>query len=414
MIQHCKGFKDMLPQEMAAFRKVESAFLQAASGWGYQEVRTPTIEYLYLFTSAGTLTPGKLRRTYSFLDWDGWSGERVVLRPDATIPVARMYAECLADKPQTRLSYIANTFMFDDTGKKNRERWQLGAEYIGSSSALADAELVALALEVTEQLAVPKVRIRLSHSGLIAALLEQSGFKAEEYNSIFDELLDGNEGAMERVKEASPQLARLFSLMLTMKGKSAGYLKNLKALLDETLTGAKCAIDDFVATTEAIQALGVEYEINLAAAKGYEYYTGIIFHVLSGDEIIGGGGRYDNLISLLGGKDVPAAGFGLYMDKLIGLSGFRLEESKQADSIMITNTGNAINRKIEVARKLRQAGYSVTLASENQEKICNRFCITVSDNLLDYVLHDNSTGSRINVPAVEDLCDILAKGDNLD
>ena len=248
----------MLPVEMAAFRQVESVFLQAARGWGYQEVRTPTIEYLYLFTSAGTLTPGKLRRTYSFLDWDGWSGERVVLRPDTTIPVARMYAECLAGQPQAKLCYVANTFMFDDTGKKNRERWQLGAEYIGSSSAVADGELVALALEVAAKLAVPDVRVRLSHSGLIAALLEQSGFDAEEYNSIFDELLDGNEKAIDRVKEANPQLARLFSLMLGMHGKSAGYLKNLKALLDESLSGSKCVIDDFIATTEAIQALGVE------------------------------------------------------------------------------------------------------------------------------------------------------------
>ncbi|MFA5618591.1 MAG: ATP phosphoribosyltransferase regulatory subunit, partial [Syntrophorhabdaceae bacterium] len=246
MIQRCKGFKDMLPQEMADFRKVEAVFLQTASGWGYQEVRTPSIEYLYLFTSAGTLTPGKLRRTYSFLDWDGWSGERVVLRPDATIPVARMYAECMAESTQARLCYIANTFMFDDTGKKNRERWQMGAEFIGSSSALADGELAAVAMEVVNRLGIPDVRVRLSHSGLIAALLEQSGFEADEYNLIFDELLDGNESAIEKVKEANPQLARLFSLMLGMQGKSAEYLKNLRALLDEALSGAKCVIDDFI------------------------------------------------------------------------------------------------------------------------------------------------------------------------
>jgi histidyl-tRNA synthetase len=413
MIQRCKGFKDMLPVEMAAFRQAESVFLQAARGWGYQEVRTPTIEYLYLFTSAGTLTPGKLRRTYSFLDWDGWSGERVVLRPDTTIPVARMYAECLAGQPQAKLCYVAKTFMFDDTGKKNRERWQLGAEYIGSSSAVADGELVALALEVAAKLAVPDVRVRLSHSGLIAALLEQSGFDAEEYNSIFDELLDGNEKAIDRVKEANPQLARLFSLMLGMHGKSAGYLKNLKALLDESLSGSKCVIDDFIATTEAIQALGVECEINLAAAKGYEYYTGIIFHILSGDEIIGGGGRYDNLISLLGGKDVPAAGFGLYMDKLIRLSACLHEEPGFREKVLIKDAGGGAFRTLESARKMRKAGYNIVIAPEKSEHKNAGFCLEICSGSPGFMLEDISAGKRKGLASAEEACEILARGDEL-
>ena len=91
----CQGMKDMLTAEMAAFRLVEGICRESCRKWGYREVRTPTIEYLYLFTSAGTLTPDRLGKVYSFLDWDGWSGERVVLRPDGTIPVARMYAENL-------------------------------------------------------------------------------------------------------------------------------------------------------------------------------------------------------------------------------------------------------------------------------------------------------------------------------
>jgi histidyl-tRNA synthetase len=410
MIQRCKGFKDLLPQEMADFRKVEAVFLQTASGWGYQEVRTPSIEYLYLFTSAGTLTPGKLRRTYSFLDWDGWSGERVVLRPDATIPVARMYAECMAESTQARLCYIANTFMFDDTGKKNRERWQMGAEFIGSSSALADGELAAVAMEVVNRLGIPDVRVRLSHSGLIAALLEQSGFEADEYNLIFDELLDGNESAIEKVKEANPQLARLFSLMLGMQGKSAEYLKNLRALLDEALSGAKCVIDDFIAVTEAIQALGVECEINLAAAKGYEYYTGIIFHILSGDEIIGGGGRYDNLVGLLGGKEIPAAGFGLYMDQLIKLSMGKQQNKAQEQALIVKASGAGTSSALEAATLLRANGFSLILESEGCENTGSKFSIDVSEAPSDYVLIDNVTGKRLHASSAQELCTALAKG----
>src|SRR3989304_7667712 len=75
-VLRCKGTQDMLPQDMARFRQVERIFRECCLGWGYQEVRTPVLEYLPLFTSVGTLTPEMLGRVYSFLDWGGWSGER--------------------------------------------------------------------------------------------------------------------------------------------------------------------------------------------------------------------------------------------------------------------------------------------------------------------------------------------------
>ena len=91
--QRCKGARDMLPDDTERFRHIEDAFRSSCLNWGYQEVKTPTLDYLHLFTTAGTLTPSMLNKVYSFLDWDGWSGERVVLRPDGTIPVARLYIE---------------------------------------------------------------------------------------------------------------------------------------------------------------------------------------------------------------------------------------------------------------------------------------------------------------------------------
>jgi histidyl-tRNA synthetase len=77
----CAGMRNILPSEMRYFRYIEKTFRDVCTGWGYEEVRTPTLERLHLFTSAGTLSPQMLGRVYSFLDWDGWTGERVVLRP---------------------------------------------------------------------------------------------------------------------------------------------------------------------------------------------------------------------------------------------------------------------------------------------------------------------------------------------
>ena len=92
-----KRGKDLLPKDMIKFRHAERLFLEEAIRWGYQEIRTPTIEPISLFTAAGTLDPRMLDNLYSFLDWDGWSGQRVVLRPDGTIPANRLYIERFAD-----------------------------------------------------------------------------------------------------------------------------------------------------------------------------------------------------------------------------------------------------------------------------------------------------------------------------
>src|SRR3989304_10566179 len=116
---------------MSKFQFVARQFRHACSSRGFEEVRTPTIEYVHLFTSAGTLTPGMLRRVYSFLDWDGWSGERVALRPEGTIPAARLYIDNLQDQGLARLFYLINTFGYDETGREARERWQGGVELLG-------------------------------------------------------------------------------------------------------------------------------------------------------------------------------------------------------------------------------------------------------------------------------------------
>ncbi|GAH09769.1 unnamed protein product, partial [marine sediment metagenome] len=132
-----------------------------------------------------------LGKVYSFLDWDGWSGERVVLRPDGTIPVARLYIDSMEGEELAKLFYIANVFIFEETGKKTRERWQCGAELIGTGAPLADVELVMLALEVLRRLRLEGIELRLSHAGLIKALLAKLGLSAEEQTKMFDRILDG-------------------------------------------------------------------------------------------------------------------------------------------------------------------------------------------------------------------------------
>jgi len=175
---------DLLPTDMIRFRHTERVFREEAIRWGYQEVRTPTIEPLSLFTAAGTLDPGMLDNLYSFLDWDGWSGERVVLRPDGTIPIGRLFTERLSGHGRARLFHISNTFSYDEDGTS--EHWQCGVEYLdgtGRDRAEADTEVASLALSVLTKLGFERPHLRVGYPPLIRAVLgtmELSGSRRRE------------------------------------------------------------------------------------------------------------------------------------------------------------------------------------------------------------------------------------------
>ena len=244
-VEKCKGTRDLSPKEMKLFRAIESVFRDSCLKWGYDEVRTPTLEYLYLFTAAGTLTPGKLERVYSFLDWDGWSGERVVLRPDGTIPIARYYIETLNGKGPAKLFYVNNVFSFEQTGKEAREKWQCGAELIGSGPATGDVELVVMALEVLQKLGIRDVELRLSHAGFIRAILSKFEIDQEEQHRLIDRIMDGDTQAL---AGARPELAGMIGPMLNTKGKSSGFLKNVSVMLGHDFPELKNPLLDFTVT----------------------------------------------------------------------------------------------------------------------------------------------------------------------
>jgi histidyl-tRNA synthetase len=356
-IQRSKGTRDLSPQDMVSFRLIESAFRECCLKWGYQEVRTPTLEYLHLFTATGTLTPSMLAKVYSFLDWDGWSGERVVLRPDGTIPISRLYIDSMAKEKLAKLFYVANIFMFEATGKKSREKWQCGAELIGARPPLADIELVMLALEVLRELKIKGIELRLSHAGLIKALLARLGLSAEEQIGMFDQILDGDMKALESLKLKRPELEKTIDSLLELKGKPSGFSQELKELFAEDLPECKPYIENCARIAEFLEAMGCNYRIDIASGRGFEYYTGVIFQIFKGGEKIGGGGRYDALIPLMGGKDVPASGFALYLERLMSLIKPEALSAPQPPRILIRADLAKAREGFDIAGRLHQAGY---------------------------------------------------------
>ena len=407
-VQRCKGMRDLSPAEMKVFGQIEGLFRDGCLKWGYEEVRTPTIESLHLFTSTGTLTPGMLGRVYSFLDWDGWSGERVVLRPDGTIPVARFYIDSMADKGLAKLFYITNTFIFEETGKENREKWQCGAELIGVNSVAADVELVILALEVLQSLGIKGVELRLSHAGVIRALLTRLGLSAEEQASLFDQILEGNTRALARLKPGDSGQKEALALLLERKEKSTRFLREAKALSPEI----ERPLNNLIEVAELLEALGYDYLIDIASGRGFEYYTGVIFQLSAGNKKIGGGGRYDALIPLMGGKDVPASGFALYLNQLMKLLKPKTELKTSGRKILIrakADRPEILTEGFSLAKSLHGAGYTAEIQLGDEAPADLRWTIEIQDKAPRFILTDRAKNRKSGVQSVAEIQKLLDK-----
>ncbi|MFC2122557.1 ATP phosphoribosyltransferase regulatory subunit [Bacteroidota bacterium] len=408
-IQRCKGTRDLSPSEMVRFRQIEDAFRDYCLGWGYEEVRTPTLEYLHLFTSTGTLTPGMLGRVYSFLDWDGWSGERVVLKPDGTIPVARFYIDAQKKKGQSKLFYVTNVFVFEETGKESRERWQCGAELIGAGSNIADVELITMSLEVLSRLGLNGVEVKLSHAGLIRAILSGLGLSPREQERVIDQILDGDMKALAGIKPAGHEPNGGLMKLLKLKGKSSGILKNLKATTVTDIPELEQALDDFTSIVELVERLGYNCQIDVASGRGFEYYTGVIFQLFIGGKKVGGGGRYDGLIPVLGGPNMSASGFALYVDRLMNLITPDDNAGTKARRIMVKAEPSVVKEGFEVARALREAGYVTELDLGAGGQADSRWVLEVQAKAPLLVLTDVLSSARFEGQAASDVLDILTK-----
>jgi histidyl-tRNA synthetase len=384
--------RDLLASDMLRFRRIEDTFRRHCLSWGYQEVRTPTLEYLHLFTATGTLTPGRLGKVYSFLDWDGWSGERVVLRPDGTIPVARLYIDNLSGEKVARLFYVTNIFSFEETGKEDRERWQCGAEFFGGIQLAADAEIILMAREIITSLGLERFQLQLSHAGLVKALIKEFKLSPGDEAKLTSRILEGDWQALKLLAE-SPEVSetsRLLFSLFSLKGKSSSFLHNLRALSSKASQDFKSSLDEFINIATLLDNLNCSYQIDITAMSGFEYYTGICFQFTVNGQKIAGGGRYDKLVPLMNGKDIPACGFALYVDTVA-----RLLPLEQQNEVKVLVKGKnslleTIGACFILAESLRKAGYQVELDFTDKEESGVRWVVLVSgEGAFPFLLRDH-------------------------
>ena len=336
------GMRDLGPGDMARFRHVEQRFLACTAAAGYREIRTPTIEPLHLYTAAGTLSPQALDRVYSFLDWDGWSGERVVLRPDATVAVARWYGEqgvapAGAAPPVLRVSYVQPVYRFAADGE--REVWQCGAELFGAEAATADVESLLLARDTLAAMGIADVSCDLAHAGLVREAFAAAGLSAAEQLEAYDRMLDGDAGVTADLVATHPQGAAALRLLSEVDGTSVGYVANLRAAMLPVMPGAAAALDELERAARALDGAGVPFRVLAGTARSFEYYSGLTFRVTAGGRGCISGGRYDGLAETIGGAEAPGCGWAANLLGLADLLAGTIDTSGTTDT---TGTPGAV------------------------------------------------------------------------
>jgi len=205
----------------------------------------------------------------------------------------------------------------------------------------------------------------------------------------------------------TPKLGKSLTPLLDLKGQSPGFLKNLKSLFNHDLPEFEPCLDDFINIVEILEYMGYKYDIDIAAGRGFEYYTGIIFQIFAGDQRIGGGGRYNDLIPLMGGKDIPASGFALYIDPLMNLIKQSTPAISRDKTILLTMTDDpaTVKEGFGIADHLRESGYTVDINTGTRQPANFRWMLEVKNEPFTLQLSDQSTNKKLET---QDVSEILA------
>jgi histidyl-tRNA synthetase len=215
------------------------------------------------------------------------------------------------------------------------------------------------------------------------------------------------------VKSTTPEVDRLMAALLGLNGKSSSFLRNVKASFPKASRDFKSSLEDFLSITTLLDNLGCRYEIDIAAIRGFEYYTGICFQFRAAGEKIGGGGRYDKLVPLMNGEEVPACGFALYVDPLMKL--LPLEKEKKGKSGILVKgkelTPEIVKSCFAVAESLRDAGHQAELGFTGRKESTYRWVVLVSGKKASpFVLMDCIQKRRRGSSSVEEILKVVSEG----
>lgn len=349
-----KGTLDLLPKESYKTQYIESAVREIAENFGFYEMRTPVFEHTELFQrSVGETTDVVQKEMYTFEDKGGRS---ITLRPEGTAGAARAFLEngLFNEALPQKIYYLTSCYRYEKPqAGRLREFHQFGVEAFGAASPAQDAEIIALANEVFNYLGVENLTLEINSIGCPTCRAEYQKALKAYFESYTSELCETCRGRLER----NPM--RILDCKSPVCSKiAAGAPKILDYLCDDCRA-------HFDAVQQYLNAMQIDFTVNPEIVRGLDYYTRTVFEFVSNEigaqGTVCGGGRYDGLLEELGGKPMPACGFGMGIERLLLLMDAQntpFPERKPCD-IYFASMGDKAN--LEAARlalDLRNEGLS--------------------------------------------------------
>ena len=361
MIGSVKGTRDLLPPETRVWNRVEAVAREVFALYGYDEIRTPVLESTELFVrSVGEATDIVHKEMYTFTD----RGDRsVTLRPENTAGVARAYVEhslAQAGRPW-KLFYMGPQFRYERPQKgRYREFRQIGAEVLGPADAATDAEVLVMLFDFLGRLGFTGLSVSLNSVGTEE---ERPGFiqALRAWFSSKVELLDADD---RRRLEENP-----LRVLDSKNPKLAEWLADpsLPRMVDHL---SKESSEHHATLLRLLDAGGIPYRLEPRLVRGLDYYTRTVFEVtasgLGAQNALLGGGRYDKLVSDLGGPKTPGIGFAIGEDRLVDVlpEEFRRQAVAAVRGVTLVPLDRAdLGDALALAGELRRAGVAVDLVT---------------------------------------------------
>ena len=408
-IQSIKGTKDILPDQSHGWQALKVIIRSTMNNYGYKEIRTPAFERTELFSrGVGEETDIVSKEMYS---WTDQGGEKLTLKPDLTAPVVRAFIQhnLREQSPINKLYYIDTLFRRERPQKgRYRQFHQFGIEAFGSENPEIDAEVIAVALAVLNNLGLEGLTLKLNSIGSP----ECRSLYRKTIRSYLKPYLNDLSGISQRRFEKNP-----LRILDTKIPHEIEILNDIPNVSDSWTPEDKAHFEEL---KSLLDAMDIQYSLAPRLVRGLDYYTRTTFEItssaLGAQDALCGGGRYDGLVKTLGGKATPGIGFAAGMERILLAMG-NFDSNINNTQLYIVGLGDTVRPVVvKLAEDLRQNNIRTNFDSlrrslkaqmREANKAGARYAILIGDQELESgeaELKDLSTGDQEKI-ALDKLVD---------
>ena len=400
-----KGTKDMMMDEAYKWHYIEKKFKEICDRYGFKEIRTPIFEHTELFVrGVGDTTDVVQKEMYSFEDH---GGRGITLKPEGTSPAVRAFIEHkqYAEVQPTKLYYDIPCFRYEKPQSgRLRQFHQFGIETFGTPDMVADAEIIALGYDFLKEMGVSDLTLEINSVGC-------PNCRSNHRTALKDFL--------------KPKYDQLCDTCKSRFDKNPMRILDCKSPIDQDLVkGAPMMLDylcdeckkDFEELQENLKAIGIPFVVNPGIVRGLDYYTKTAFEFvtnsLGAQGTVCGGGRYDNLVSEVGGPPIPGVGFGLGKERLLMLmeaNGVEIPKPNDSDVFIATMGNDAKLFAQKLLFDLRKEGIRCQMDNLQRnfkgqfkyaDRLGTKYTVVLGDNELEKkvaTVKDMATGEQTEV-----------------